>query len=267
MLDETGRQLGSSRVDHGPEGLAKLTPFLEQLTGPDKEQVACLVETNRGVLIAFLLEGGWPVSPVNPRSVDRRRSASGATTATIDADVLAKTGRADFAALRRLPPESELIAELTALTRDQEALLQMQTRLVNQLTACLQASDPVALSWFAGALHQPSTLVFRQSSPTPQAAVAASGEQLTQVLTHAGHPTATQVAPKLFQTLHQPHVTAHASTTRPKSRVMLAWGAQLLPLVEQIAASTKAIDTLLLTHPDRESFAALPGAGKRLAPR
>jgi transposase len=267
VLDETGRQLGSIRVDHTPEGLAKLTPFLEQLTGPDKEQVACIVETNRGLLIAFLLEAGWPVYPVNPRTVDRRRSASGAKTDTIDAYLLAKTGRADFADLRRLTAESELIAELKALTRDQDALIQMQTRLVNQLTACLKAYYPVALSLFAGALQQHSTLVFLQTYPTPQAALAASVEQIAQVLKHAGHTTAEQVAPKIFQTLHQPHLTATASTTRTKSRLMLALVAQLLPLVEQISAYNKEIDTLFLTHPDREIFATLPGAGKRLAPR
>lgn len=266
VLDETGRQLGSIRVDHTPEGLAKLNPFLEQLTGPDKEQVACIVETNRGLLIAFLLKAGWPVYPVNPRTVDRRRSASGAKTDTIDAYLLAKTGRADFADLRRLTPESELIAELKALTRDQDALIQMQTRLVNQLTACLKAYYPVALSLFAK-LHQHSTLVFLQTYPTPQAALAASVEQITQVLKNAGHTTAKQVAPKIFQTLHQPHLTADAITTRTKSRLMLALVAQLLPLVEQIGAYNKEIDTLFLTHPDREIFATLPGAGKRLAPR
>ena len=227
VLDETGRQLGSIRVDHTPEGLAKLTPFLEQLTGPDKEQVACIVETNHGLLIAFLLEAGWPVYPVNPRTVDRRRSASGAETDTIDAYLLAKTGRADFADLRRLTPESELIAELKALTRDQDALIQMQTRLVNQLTACLKAYYPVALSLFAK-LHQHSTLVFLQTYPTPQAALAASVEQITQVLKNAGHTTAKQVAPKIFQTLHQPHLTANAITTRTKSRLMLAIGCATL---------------------------------------
>jgi transposase len=60
-------------------------------------------------LIAHLLEAGWPVYPVNPRTVERRRAPSGAKTDTIDAYLLAKTGRADFADLRRLNPDSELI--------------------------------------------------------------------------------------------------------------------------------------------------------------
>src|SRR5438046_7805060 len=118
VLDERGRQVGSLRVDHTPQGLAKLNAFLEQVTGPNqKEQMACIIETTHGLLIAALLEAGWPVYPVNPRTVDRRRSSSGAKTDTIDAYLLAKTGRADFADLRRLSPDSDLVAELKALTR------------------------------------------------------------------------------------------------------------------------------------------------------
>ena len=114
-----------------------------------QDQMACIIETTHGLLITFLLEHGWPVYPVNPRTVDRRRSASGAKTDPIDAYLLAKTGRADFADLHRLIPDSEKVAELKALTRDQDSLIQMQTRLVNQLTACLKAYYPVALSLFA----------------------------------------------------------------------------------------------------------------------
>jgi transposase len=122
VLDEQGHQLGSVRVEHTPEGLGRLNTFLEAITGPDhKEQMACIVETSHGLLMAFLLEAGWPVSPVNPRTVDRRRAASGAKTDTLDASLLAKTGRADLADLRRLTPASELVHELKALTRDQDA--------------------------------------------------------------------------------------------------------------------------------------------------
>jgi transposase len=136
VLDEQGHKSGSLRVSHTKAGLAKLNLFLEQIIGTaSKEQMACIIETTHGLLIAYLLEQGWPVYPVNPRTVDRRRTASGAKTDTIDAYLLAKTGRADFADLHRLTPDSETIAELKLLTRDQDALIQMQTRLVNQLTA------------------------------------------------------------------------------------------------------------------------------------
>jgi transposase len=267
VIDEKGSQVGSLRVDHTPQGLSRLNTFLEQIVGAEsKEQMACIIETTHGLLIAHLLETGWPVYPVNPRTVDRRRAASGAKTDTIDAYLLAKTGRADLADLHRLTPDSEKIAELKLLTRDQDALIQMQTRLVNQLTACLKAYYPVALELFAK-LQQKSTLLFLQTYPTPQAAMAASAAQIQEVLRQARHPNPTIVAAEIVERLHQPHLQADAVTTRTKSRLMGALVSQLLPLIEQIAQYNKEIKTLFLTHEDQEIFASLPRAGKRLAPR
>jgi transposase len=267
VIDETGRQVGSLRVDHTPQGMSKLNTFLEQILGTaPKEQMACIIETTHGLLIAHLLEAGWPVYPVNPRTVDRRRWASGAKTDTIDAYLLAKTGRADFADLHRLTPDSEKVAELKLLTRDQDALIQTQTRLVNQLTACLKAYSPVALELFTK-VQQHTTLVFLQTYPTPQAAKSASTDQITHVLKKAGHPNPLAVAPKIVERLQQPHLQADAVITRTKARLMVALVSQLLPLLAQIAQYNKEIATLFLTHEDHELFASLPRAGQRLAPR
>jgi transposase len=267
VIDETGRQVGALRVDHSPQGMSKLNAFLEQIIGSEsKEQMACIIETTHGLLIASLLEAGWPVYPVNPRTVDRRRASSGAKTDTIDAYLLAKTGRADLTDLHRLTPDSEKIAELKLLTRDQDALIQVQTRLVNQLTACLKAYYPVALELFSK-VQQKSTLLFLQTYPTPQAAMAASAEQITEVLRRAKHSHPISVAAEIVERLHQPHLQADAVTTRAKARLMLALVSQQLPLLEQIRQYDKEIDTLFLTHEDHEIFASLPRAGKRLAPR
>ncbi len=128
------------------------------------------------------------------------------------------------------------------MTRDQDALIQMQTWLVNQLTACLKAYYPVALQLFTQ-LQQRSTLLFLQTYPTPQAAMAASKEQIAEVLKSAGHTTAEQVATKIFASLHQSHLMANAITTRTKSRLMLPLVAQLLPLIEQSLTTTKRSNT------------------------
>jgi transposase len=266
-IDEAGRQLGSIRVAHSPEGLSQLDTYLEGIAGPGgREQIACIVETTHGLLIAHLLEQGWPVYPVNPRTVEKRRAPSGAKTDTIDAYLLAKTGRADFADLRRLHPDSEQIQELKTLTRDQDALIQMQTRLVNQLTACLTAYYPVALEVFSQ-LQQPSTLAFLRAYPTWQAARAASVEELTTLLKQTRYPGARQKAQQLVTQLQQPALQATAVTTRTKARLMLALVAQLEPLLKQIADYDKETLRLFLRHADSELFQALPGAGARLAPR
>lgn len=267
IIDEKGRQVGTLRVDHSPQGLSRLTTFLQESLGSEsKEQMACIIETTHGLLITHLLEAGWSVYPVNPRTVDRRRAASGAKTDTIDAYVLAKTGRADLADLQRLTPDSEKVTELKQLTRDQESLIHMQTRLVNQLTACLKAYYPVALELFPK-LQQKSPLVFLQTYPTPSAAMAAWREQIQDVLRQSRHSNPTIVAPRIFARLHQPHLQADAGTTRTKARLMRVLVSQLVPLIEQIAQYDKEIDTLFLTHEDHELFASLPRAGTRLAPR
>jgi transposase len=266
-IDEQGHQMGSIRVDHTPQGFAKLDHFLMQIIGSaPKEHMACIIETTHGLLIAHLLEAGWPVYPVNPRTVDRRRSASGAKTDLIDAYLLAKAGRADFADLHRLTPDSDKVAELKQLTRDQDALIRMQTRLVNQLTACLKAYYPVALDLFSK-LQQKSTLEFLQAYPTLEIARAATLHELQQQLKHTRHPHPAEAAASLVEQLHHPQLQADPVLTRTKSRLMLALVSQLLPLMEQIADYDKEIRTLFLTHEDHALFESLPRAGRHLAPR
>ena len=264
VIDEAGRKVAHLRVDHTAEGLTKLVNFLHEIAPLD--QIACIIETKHGLLITALLEAGLTLYPVNPKTIDRKRVASGAKTDLIDAYLLAKHGRSELADLRRLDPDSALIAELKTLTRDQESLIQMQTRLVNQLTACLKAYYPVALKLFSK-LQQKATLAFLQTYPTPRAAQAATVAQFTTTLKQAGHPTPEQVAAKIFEALRQPQLRADEVTIKTKSRLMLALVAQLVPLLEQIAAYEKEIAELFLTHADSQLFASLPGAGKRLAPR
>jgi transposase len=264
VIDETGRKIGQLRVDHTPEGLAKLVSFLREMAPID--QLACILETNHGLLIAALLEAGLALYPVNPKTIDRKRAPSRAKTDLIDAYLLAKHGRSEWADLRRLDPDSAIITELKDLTRDQDALIQMQTGLVNKLTACLKAYYPAALQLFTK-LQQRSTLIFLQTYPTPGFAKMATIAQIEETLRKGHHSSPTVTAPKIYEVLHQPHLTGSEITTRTKSRLMLALVAQLLPLLEQIAAYDKDITELFLTHADSALFVSLPGAGKRLAPR
>lgn len=265
VLDEAGRLVASRRVPHSPEGMAQLKAFLLDDAG-DPKQVPCFVETNHGLLISFLLEAGFPVYPLNPKTVDRRRKPSGAKTDAIDAYLLARTGRSDLADLRRLEPDSPIIQELKSLTRDQDTLIQSQTRLVNQLSSCLKAYYPVALELFCK-LHQPLALAFLQAHPTPDAALTASVEEIAALLKQHRHPQWNRKAREIFSKLRQPRLKADDVTTRTKARLMLALLGQLAPLIDEIKAYDREISSLFQEHPDSETFGSLPGAGTRLAPR
>jgi len=265
VLDESGKRVGARRFAHSHEGLNELKQFLLSIAA-SPDQLACIIETTHGLLITFLLEAGIPVYPVNPKMANQLRKAAGAKTDQIDAHLLAKIGRFDLAELRRLEPDSPIVAELKTLTRDQDALVQMQTRLVNQLTACLKEYYPAALNLFAK-VQQRSTLLFLQAYPTPQAAQAASVEEITATLRTSKHTNPRRVAPKLFEELHRPHLVANEVMVRAKSRLMLSLVKQLLVVIEDITSYDQEVSTLFLTHEDHGLWRSLPRAGKRLAPR
>jgi transposase len=272
VVDELGRQCGALRVAHSAAGVETLVNYLRGYTAqPDAalhpEQIACIVETTQGLLITALLEAGFPVYPVNPKTLQHWRKPSGAKTDQIDAYLLARKGRSDLGELRRLAPDSPLVQELKLLTRDQDALVQTQTRLVNQLTSCLKAYFPAALTLFTK-LQQGATLAFLQRYPTLDVAEAASVEELTAFLrTLPRFPGPSVAAQRIYMRLHQPHLRADPVTSRVKARLTQALVAQLVPVVEQIAAYDEEIGRLFREHPDAALFVSLPGAGKRLAPR
>jgi hypothetical protein len=116
-------------------------------------------------------------------------------------------------------------------------------------------------------LQQRSTLVFLQAYPTPQAAQAASVEEITATLRMGKHTNPRRVAPKIVEELHRPQLVAHEVIVRAKSRLMLSLVKQLLVVIEDIASYDEEISTLFLTHKDQEMWRSLPRAGKRLAPR
>src|SRR5258707_6576483 len=265
VLDEAGKRVGVRRFAHSHQGLNELKQFMLSIA-TDPEQLACIVETSHGLLITFLLEAGIPVYPVNPKTANHLRKAAGAKTDQIDAHLLAKMGRLDLGELRRLEPDSPTVQELKTLTRDQDALIQTQTRLVNQLTACLKDYYPAALHLFTK-LQQRSALLFLQAYPTPQAAQAASLEEITTTLRTGKHTSPTRVAPKILKELHRPQLVGSSVVVRAKQRLMLALVKQLLVVIEEIATYDEEISTLFLIHHDQQIWRSLPRAGKRLAPR
>lgn len=265
ILNETGKHVGARRFPQSHEGLNDLKQFLLSFTSRP-EELACVLETTHGLLITFLLEAGIPVYPVNPKTINGLRKVAGAKTDRIDASLLAKIGSFNLAELQRLEPDSPTVQELKTLTRDQDGLVQMQTRLVNQLTACLKEYYPAALHLF-DQLQQHSTLVFLQAYPTPESAQAASACEIVAILRKGRHTNPRQAATKIVEELHRPQLVANAVTVRAKSRLMLSLTKQLLVVIEEIANYEKEIQTLFLTHRDHEMWSSLPRAGARLAPR
>ena len=264
VLDSDAKVIGQVRVQHSALGLAELVGWLEGIAEPD--EVACIIETRHGILVNTLLEAGFSVYPVNPKTVDRHRQASRAKTDAIDAMILARHGLHEIDRLRRLEPDNPIVQELKLLTRDQLALIQQQTRLVNQLTACLKEYYPLALQLFTK-LNQPVTLAFLEAYPTMEHLKAAHLEDLASLLKRYRHPRPNETAQKILSLAQQPHLRANPIVARAKARLMLAIVSQLTPLGDSIRAYDQEIERLFRAHSDSMIFQSIPGVGKRLGPR
>ena len=79
VLDEAGKRVGVRRFAHSQPGLNELKAFLLAIAA-SPDQLACIVETTHGLLITLLLEAGFPVYPVNPKTANQLRKAAGART-------------------------------------------------------------------------------------------------------------------------------------------------------------------------------------------
>src|SRR4029078_4281421 len=102
-------------------------------------------------VVEQLIDSGATVYPVNPKSAKRyreRRHPSGTKTDRHDAWALADALRTDGHAWRALGDNDPIIEELRILCRDEVALIEERTALINQLRQALREYYPTALEAF-----------------------------------------------------------------------------------------------------------------------
>lgn len=265
LLNDRGKEVERFTISHSAAGFGELRDRLLKHAG-SPEQVACIIETNRGLLIAFLLDNGFLVYPVNPKMVDGRRKPSGAKTDPIDARLLAKIGYSDLDELRRLQPDSETIRELKALAQDEDRLVQQKVRLGNQLTSVLKEYYLAALTLFED-IDLPISLAFLQRYPTLEAARAATVDELhTFYRDHYTGATRARTE-ELYAKIHGTWPEADPVVARARARYVVSLCRQLTVVLDEVKDYDKAIRRLFLTHPDHMIFASLPRSGQRLAVR
>jgi transposase len=166
----------------------------------------------------------------------------------------------------RLLPTDPLVAELRMLCRDELALIEERTALVNQLRTALKEYYPVVLKAFED-WSPPSSWSFVQRFPTP-AVLAKAGKRQWEKFMHAHRLYRPETAPQRLALFAQAlEFTAGDSITAAKSRLAQTRVRQLLLLQQELDAYREKIETLFASHPDHDLFGSLPGAGAKLAPR
>ena len=265
IVDRSGQIVVDLQIEHNASGWQRWREHLAALDAG----VAVSVETSQGVVVEQLLQSGVSVYPVSPASAKRyreRKIPSGNKTDRVDAWSLADALRLDGHGWKALAPEDPLVAELRLLCRDEVALIEERTALINQLQSALHEYYPAALEAF-GDWTLPSAWAFVERFPTPQLLLAA-GKRKWEKFLHTHRLARSQTYQKRLESFARAgEFVSGEALTRSKSRLALARVRMLRTLQGQLDAYRTEIEKLFAEHPDHKLFGSLPGAGPKIAPR
>jgi transposase len=265
IVDRAGQIVADLVIEHSAPGWQRWREQVVALGGA----VAACVETSQGMIIEQLLESGvslYPISPVSSKAYRERKVPSGNKTDHLDAWSLADALRVDGHGWRALAKEDPLVAELRLLCRDEVALIEERTALVNQLQSALQEYYPAALEAFED-WTLPAAWAFLEAFPTPEKLRAAGPRQWEKFL-HSHKLARPQTFAKRLEIFARAgELVSGEVLTRTKSRLALTRTRMLRVLEHQIAAYRAEIERLFAQHPDHQLFGSLPGAGPKIAPR
>ena len=264
VVDRMGELVESFTFAHSGPGWQELRGKLAPYPG-----LAIAVETNQGAAVQQLIEAGLEVYPVNPKSAQRyreRKAPSGVKDDQLDAWSLADALRLDGHGWRALVPEDPLIEQLRLLCRDEIALIEQRTALVNQLMQALREYYPAALEAFDH-WTKDYTWRFIERFPTPEKLQNAGKRQWEKFL-HTHKLWRPDTAPTRLEVFARANAFGgSAAQTAAKSLLALSCARVLLTLERQLLTYRAAIEALFAEHPDSALFGSLPGAGPKLAPR
>jgi transposase len=255
------RILAEFTITHDAEGVEQLDQTVAML-GFQPADCLVAVETPHGLLVGYLLQTGYIVYAIPPRAVDRyrdRHRCSGAKSDQIDARTLSDILCVDREYHRPIPEDSPLAQEIKWVSRQRQKLVQEQTRLKNQLTACLKAYYPVALGLFSG-LDCAIAWAFLRAYPNAKAAAQASLAELKGFFKQHGY-TCKRKIPEIYAQLQASVIPVAEWQMRVSQRPMLLLVDLMATLTPQIKAYERELTRLLDRHADAFIFRSLPNAG------
>lgn len=257
-VDATGARQRQVRVSHDVAGLDQLDGELARLGAG----LPICVERSEGLLIERLQAGGHRVFPVNPRIAARAREryrVASSKDDVFDAFTLADTLRHEHTHWRPLPVASPALAELRALSRDRDRLLESQQRVEAQLHAILDAYHPAPAHLFSS-IDRDISLAFITAYPTPQAAARIGEQRMAAFCRRQSYRGRVDPA-VLAQRLKDNLLSAAEGTVAGKAHSAQAFAELLGLLNHQLADYDKRLELALAKHPDAKIFLSFPGVG------
>jgi transposase len=264
IIDRWGQIKETVRFDHTAEGWKSF----RELTGR-YPKLPVAVETSHGTVVEQLFAAGVSVYPINPKAAQRyreRQVPSGVKDDQKDAWSLADALRMDGHAWHALSPRDAIVAELQLLCRDEIALIEQRTALINQLKQALHEYYPAALEAFDDWVSR-AAWNFVLTFPTP-AQLQQAGRRKWEKFLHANRLWRQETAEaRMAIFARATALSGTAPMVAAKSLLAVSLACLLRTLESQLETYRERIEAVFARHPDHGLFGSLPGTGPKLAPR
>jgi transposase len=264
VVSAQGELVTEFEFQHSAEGWKDFCERTAKLAG-----LGIAIETSCGPAVDQLLQRELTVYPINPaasQSYRQRKAPSGTKTDHHDAWALADALRIDGQRWKALSPSDPLSLELRLLCKDEVALIEQRTQMVNQLQQALLEYYPAALEAF-----EDWTLSFCWDFviefPTPEKLVKAKAHRWKKFLhTHRlWRPGTVEKRMEIFE--RATALQGSPGVVQAKAKLAVSLCKVLRSLEQQLREYRQQIEELFNKHPDHDLFGSLPGAGEVLAPR
>lgn len=260
-----GKVLDEGQVKPSVEGMAELFTRLESHTSACEIGIA--IETAHGAWVQALLDRGYQVYPLNPKTVECFRealSANGLKTDKIDRKVLAMFLVTFHRENKPLRPDDPKIIQLRILCQDRLRLVEERCAKVNELGAILKCYYPAFVGLF-GHLDSGIALDFLQRYPTQKQLQKLSERSFRNWLSRHHYSFPSRID-EMVSLLKQPALPVAEHLQEAKKTLICYLAGSIKMLNSEIAERDKQINDHLDGLAESDWIRSLPGAGKVLAP-
>jgi len=260
-----GKVLAEGEVRPNLDGLAKLYGRLDVHAPPD--QIGIAVETAHGAWIQPLLDHGYRIYPVNPKSVDSFRkalTANGSKSDAIDRKVLSMFLVTFHRELHPLKPDDPEIIALRIACEDRVRLVEERTAKLSELEAVLKIYYPAFLGLFGG-FDSHIALEFLQRFPTQSQVQGLTPGKLRGWLRRHGYPC-TQRMKNMTATIRRPALPVPQHLQQAKAPLIGYLATSLIALKAEIARRESDISDRFGQMPEADWIRSLPETGPILGP-
>jgi len=260
-----GKVLSQGRVQPNVDGMASL--FVEFESHTLASEIGIAIETAHGAWVQALLDRGYRVYPLNPKTVDNFRkalSANGVKTDKIDCKVLAMFLATLHQENKPLRPDAPEIVQLRILCQDRLRLIEERTAKVNELGAILKCYYPAFVGFF-GHLDSEIALEFLLQYPTQKQMQKLTERRLLNWLGRHHYSYPGRIGGMIEQ-LKQPVLPVAEHLQDAKKTLICYLAGSIKMLNGELAQRDRQINDHLDGLPESDWIRSLPGAGKVLAP-